>query len=407
MADDGLERALRATFTHSVADLSPQTVDLAGAAIRRGRRRQRRRALAGVGLALLAAVGLTSTVVRLQPVGTLPGQIVVIGDPPEADGTSTSSTVQSPHAVPRLVTGALPVPVVVNHVLRQPDGRQVQLGVVGPVERVRGVPGGVLVTEQATSSRRKVWFVGADNRQTVVLADVAALTVDPAGHRIAWTSGSSLTVATLDGGRTSNPVTTSVPAGVSPIRFVGDSLLLHQSGPPSGYTLWKPDRGEFQPIWNNSVSSVYGVLGDGRVVVQQHNPAALGRPCLSLLKPAPALPPDRSVCGLPLAAGDVGMISPSGRRLLVNGNDDQTGGSPRALLSIDLERVFEGALAPAPRPVGPPLAGDGTWTAETLLVYSTAEGNLVRADSGAVGSGDELAGPPQLGGRPLVVTDGS
>ncbi|TDB71020.1 hypothetical protein E1165_24155, partial [Micromonospora sp. KC723] len=79
---DDLEDALWETFSRRVAAPAPLPADPAGSALRRARRIRRRRALTGLGLAVVATSALTAGMAHLGEYSGRGGKpVVVLGDP--------------------------------------------------------------------------------------------------------------------------------------------------------------------------------------------------------------------------------------------------------------------------------------------------------------------------------------
>ncbi|MEH1015532.1 hypothetical protein V6U90_20755 [Micromonospora sp. CPCC 206060] len=397
-----MERALRDTLSRQVADPVRLAADPAGLAIRRGRNIQRRRAMAGLALAAVATAGVSAGVAQIGDApGRHPGQIVVIGDPyptPRPDGPTSAPLLVLPSGADERP----PVDLVLGTALHTPDGNRIDLTVVGVVERAQRISGGWLVVGAPAADGRTLWFVDGENPPQVVLAGVESVALTTDGRQVAWRDGTELFAAGVIGGKALATVRTPIPAEAVPVGFVGDAVVVRLDAPSAGYALWRPGHGEFTPVWNTETSAVYGVLPDGRVVGQVVTGPAR-RPCLALLDPARKLAPLRTACNLTLTRGGVGQVSPDGRWLVANGQ--RPGGPTGSALLIDLNRAFDGALAPAPAVAGPPLTTPGRWSEPATLTHAGPRGTLIRIAAPAVAAGGTVdqTTVPSVDGLLLVV----
>ncbi|MFD2766815.1 TolB family protein [Micromonospora eburnea] len=399
MTDDELERALRDTFARQVAAPRPLAADPAGVAVRRARRSGHRRTLAGLALAGVATV-LVST--GMAPFGTSAGRegppTVVLGDPRgfSPSPLTTESTVEPPTAGP--VRPELDM--IVGSWLYTNGGERRELTGVSAVDQAQRVSddGGWLLTSSVTAAGRTLWWVPQKGGAPQVLlagADEVAVAAD--GRRVAWRDGPQLFVAGMVAGHFFTTTQTAAPAGAVPVGFAGDAVLVRQ-----------PDRGGFR-VWrapfdgrlgtaNRDVLNVYGVLPDGRVVGQV-SAGTPRRPCLALLDPARDLAPVRTGCGLDLATDGHGEVSIDGRWLLVNAARNDA-------LLVDLNTFGPGVSA---RPAGPTVVGAVRWARSGGALHVDATGGLVRVRPEQVAAGEQPTATPvdgvAPGDRPVVVAD--
>jgi hypothetical protein len=332
---------------------------------------QRRRTLSGVALAAVAVVAVSTGIAQLRagPTGyTSP--TVVIGDP---SGPPTIPTVPSP-----TVTFAGPAFAGLSLVAGTRlvvDGRPVDLGGIGPVDR--GVPvagGGWLLVGRSGAAGRTVWSLADDGTSRVVLAGADAVVVAPDGQRVAWREGNQLFVATVTGGQALPGVRTTVPETATPVGFAGQDVLLRLDAGRAGFALWRPDGTPFRAGKDRSVLDVYGRLPDGRLVAL----VSLGtsaRPCLAVLDPARDLAVARTGCAVPPLGDGLGSVSPDGRWLLVTEPPGVASSAGGSALLIDLRRAF--GPDPVVRPVGPALVGEASWLGPEA-VYPAPDGTIVR-----------------------------
>ncbi|SCG52500.1 hypothetical protein [Micromonospora humi] len=393
VGEDELERALRETLSRRVDRPGPLRADPAGAVLRRARRSGRRRALAGLALAGIATVLVTTGMAQLGESGGRGGTpTVVLGDP-RGHTPSPLPTASTPRSGP--VRAELDL--LVGDVLDTSGGERRELTGVGGVERAQRIHDreGWLLTSAATAAGRTLWWVSAaGGAPQVMLAAADAVAVSPDGRQVAWRDGPDLVAAGVVAGQLIAPSRVAAPTGVVPVGFSGDDVLVSQPD-RVGMSVWRRAMGGVPGPVNPDVRGVYGSRPDGLVVgLVATGPAR--QPCVALLDPARDLTPTRTGCGPKLAADGLGAISPDGRWLLANG----TG---RTAVLVDL------AGAPAAHPAGPLLAGVPAWTRVGAALHVDATGGLVRVRPDRVLAGERptpstLDGVPP-GQRPVVVAD--
>ncbi|MFF5051791.1 hypothetical protein ACFY1S_01215 [Micromonospora sp. NPDC000663] len=395
---DEIEGAVRETLSRQVAVARPLSADPAGQAIRRGNRIRRRRTAAGLSLAAIATVLVSTGMAQLgQDSGREGSPIVVIGDPDPSARPIPTATVPAP-----LPSPGMSADLLVGGTLISADGKRLELPSVGPAESARPLPagGGLLVVGTQTTAGRSLWVAQDDGLVQVLLAGAGGIVVAPDGRQVAWRDGTDLVVAGVIGTQLIGSARTPVPAGAEPVRFVGDSVLVRLDPDAPGHALWRPGAGQLTPDGGRHTLNVYGTLPDGRLVGQ----VAEGEPgdtCLAVLDPTPALKTVGTGCGPELSTDGAGGISPDGRWLLVNG---RAGKADRSLL-VDLSRLGPALTA---LPAGPPVTGAVAWTTGSAASYVDGAGQLVRVDVDQVRAGKPAEPSPVAdlgpGDRPILVT---
>ncbi|MFC5923738.1 hypothetical protein [Micromonospora vulcania] len=390
---------MRDTLSHQVAVARPLSADPAGQAIRRAMRIRRRRAAAGLALAVTATVLISTGMAQLGDDPSRQGPpTVVIGDP-----------ALSPRPIPTATIAPAPaqgtsVDLLVDSTLVSSTGGRLELPGVGPAERAFRLPdnAGWLVVGVQTTAGRSLWVAHQDGLVQVLLAGAGPIVVAPDRRQIAWRDGSDIVVAGVINAQLIGPVRTPAPAGAVPVQFVRDSVLVRLDPTRAGHALWRPGAGQLGIGTDRKTLNVYGTLPDGKLIGQ----VAAGDPretCLAVLEPKQDLKPVRTGCGPDLSPDGAGGISADGRWLLVNG---RVGKAERALL-IDLHRLGADLTA---LPAGLPLTGAVAWTTDSDATYVDRAGELVRVDVDQVRAGRPAEPAPVTGVRPrdrLVVVTGS
>ncbi|WP_165945345.1 hypothetical protein, partial [Micromonospora sp. KC723] len=286
--------------------------------------------------------------------------------------------------------------MIVGEALVTADGQRHDLG-IGPAERAQRLPdgGGWLVVGAPTPAGRTLWVVPAGESPLVLLAGAEQIALSGDGRRVAWRDGDGLYVAGLVGRQLVAATGTPAAAGATPVRFVGDRILVRARD--GGHLLWQPSPAAL-PAGDRRVVGVYGARPDGRLVARVST--ADRRVCLALLDPV-TLAPARTGCGPALADDDLGAVSTDGRWLLANG---RTGGA----VLVDLTDLGPRTTA---RAAGPTVSGAVAWTGSAIATYLDRGATLtrVRPDRTLAGEG---AASTLLSGvtpddHPVVVTAGS
>ena len=397
VTEDELERALRETFARRVAAPQPLAVDPAGVAIRRANRTVRSRALAGLALAAVATVVVTTGMARLRDEPGHQGTpTVVLGDPQGSPSPLPNPSAPAPTSGP--VRAELDL--IIGSWINTSGGERRELAGIGPVESAQRVPdyGGWLITSAATVAGRTLWWVPPNgSAPQVLLAGAEAIAMATDGRQVAWRDGPEILAAGLVGGQLVAPARTAAPDGAVPVGFAGDAVLVRQPG-RAGFVAWRRSLGALPSGAAESVLNVYGVLPDGRVVAQV-SAGSPRRPCLALLDPAHALAPLRTGCGTELGTDGRGGVSPDGRWLLLNG-------TKKDALLVDLGGL--GPDVPA-RPAGPKVTDVVAWTPTGTALHVDGAGRLVRVRAEQVLAGERPTSSPVAGvapgERPIVVAD--
>lgn len=383
---DDLERALRDCLSGAAGkagDAYPiRNDDRVGTAIRRGRRVQRRRSAVGTALVAaataLAAVGVTQAVAAPHRYAGP----AWIGDPtPEIERVDPAPLSPSPE-LPELAVGQRPaVDVVVSGGLRTASGKVVDLAALGQVTQVHEAEGGWLVVGGQTEDGLALWYVDQNGGQRKVLPQAKAMVLGPDGERVAWVDGARLFSARVVKGQVAAAKQVTAPPQGMPVSFVGSAVLMARShdGTLDAYAVWWPDRGAFQPSWNESAVTIYGPMPDGTTVVGQVAQQPDHAACLALLDASKALSVVKTACATRLAEHGAGTVSPDGRWLVADA------ATTDLALLIDLGSAFTTKPAPA-REAGPPITGGAVWTDAGTVVHEAAQGLVrVRVDRLAAG----------------------
>ncbi|MFI7575041.1 hypothetical protein [Micromonospora sp. NPDC049497] len=394
MSPDELEQALRETLARRVAVPPRLTADPAGVAIRRAARSQRRRTLAGVAMAAVTTVAVSTGMVQLGREPRMPNEaVVVLGDPYASSRPPTTQSV-----APSMPAVDLPVGVdlVLGDVLATADGRRLTLAGLRPVDRVQRSrdSDGWLVVGGPTAAGRSLWAVRPTGPPQVLLSGADEIVLSGDGRQVAWREGTQLGEGGILNNKVVAVVRRAAPDAAFPVGFAGDRVLIRLHPERPGHALWHPPTGQVSVGPDRTTTHVHGPGPDG-LVVAQVSAGTPRRPCLALLDPARDLAPARTTCGPALTGDGRGGVSPDGRWLLVNGRD--------TALLVDLA-----AATPTGRPAGPPVVGDVAWTPDTAL-HVTADGMLVQVEAAAVVAGREVSSSPVAGlasgDRALPVTD--
>ncbi|MGN9807826.1 hypothetical protein ACTMSW_00505 [Micromonospora sp. BQ11] len=394
MSRDELEQALRETLARQVAVPPRLTADPAGVAIRRAARSQRRRTLAGVALAAVTTVAVSTGMAQLGREPRMPnGTVVVLGDPYASSLPPAPQQVAPPGPAVDLPVG---VDLVVGDVLATADGRRLTLAGLRPVDRVQRTRDSVgwLVVGGPTAAGRSLWSVRPSGPPQVLLSGADEIVLSGDGRHVAWREGTQLGKGAILNNKVIAVVRRAAPDAAFPVGFAGDRVLIRLHPERPGHALWHPPTGQVSVGRDRTTTHIHGT-GPTGVVVAQISAGTPRRPCLALLDPARDLAPTRTTCGPALTGDGRGGVSPDGRWLLVNGRD--------TALLVDLA-----ATTPTARPAGPPVAGEVAWTSDTAL-HATADGLLVQVEAAAVVAGREVSSNPVAGlapgARVLPVTD--
>ncbi len=308
-------------------------------------------------------------------------------------------------AKPMRQRAALPVDVVAAGRLLTTSGHSVDLSGVGAVRQAsRSGSGWLVVTGEPESTTRSLWRVQASGRQEALVDGADAFVLAADGSRAAWRAGGELVVARIAATGIVDPRRTPVPAAAAPVALIGDGVLVARTsagGGIDGYDVWWPAQGPFAPTWAGGLTAIYGAMPDGRTLVAARNrpggpdrmpqdgdldgtyiTAAQSGVCLVLLDTTDVFRQRTAACGLGLATGRAGRVSPDGRWLLAQ---SVTGSA----ILVDLAEAASGRGGTAV--VGPGPVGDPVWLDAGTVVYGPSEGALVRLRVPVEGTGAATA----------------
>ncbi|MFB9848868.1 hypothetical protein ACFFMR_00495 [Micromonospora andamanensis] len=397
---DELEGALREMLSRRAAVPRAVAADPAGAAIRRANRVQRRRTVAGMGLALAAIVTVSAGSLQLRDDRPPEGGTVVIGDPDRPPFVERTIPPPGPDTAPPLAE----VDLILDGAIATAQGRRVPLHGTGDVERVHRLTDGRgwLAIGAPNLAGRVLWAIAADGTAQVLLAGADEIVLDADGRQVAWKQGTVLAAAGIVNGELATTVRAEVPDEAVPLRFVNGAVLVRLTTDGPGHALWPLRPGPLDQGTDRASTHIFGALPDGRLV-GGITPGAGRSACLTLLDPARGLAPARPGCGPELAGDSRGAVSPDGRWLLVNG---RSAGEDSALL-VDLTKLD---TPTGVRPAGPPMTGTVVWRTPDTAYYADAAGGLVRVAVDLVAAGrpavpNALPGLPP-GELPVVVSGG-
>jgi len=390
MTSGQLERSLRETFAQQSA-VPPVCVDPAGSVIRRGRRIQRRRGVLGATLVAVATVAVSALSIQFTAPGGGSTGPAFAGNPLAGPVDASPGVGAATPAAPRIEPP--PVDVVVGTHLHSVSGRLIDLANVGTVVAARRSGDAFLVVTAAAGYGSTLWVVREDDAPNAVLPAVDEIVLAPDGSRVAWRDGDRMSVAPVAEGRLGTAVQSGAPAGGRLTSFLGAGVLLARGRPGGvndGYDVWWPARGTHGAAWSESVTSVYGLLPDGRTAVGQVQVGAEKRPCLALLAADGGLAPIRTTCALQLTPAGHGAVSPDGRWLIVNGRpaDSARASDPGRATVVELDEVFDGR--PVVRTAEFVLADDVVWTAADTLLHVGPDGDLIRVTVSRVSGGGKI-----------------
>ncbi|MFC0528229.1 hypothetical protein [Phytohabitans kaempferiae] len=385
MASEDLERALRETLSraadpaHGVGGPDP-----AGRAIRKARRIDRRRSLAGVVMVVAATAVATVGVVQFGPGDQRYAGPAWVDDPgPEVNqplpAIVPTTAVPAPSGTfdrGRMSATDVPVDLVVAAQLRTTTGTAITLPPIGTVTSAHEVTNGWLVVGVPPAGGASLWHVRPDGSSLQVLPAVDAVVLAQDGRRVAWRDSARLFSAVFEKGQLKDATQASAPAQARPVGFVGHGVVMRRAAAgaeQAGFDVWWPRRGmPYNPAWKAGTTEIYGPLTDGRTVVGQVAAEAGDRPCLALLDAVNALTVLKTACALQLNPRGSGTVSPDGRWLVADG-------AGRARL-VDLLVAF--TSQPTAEDVGPELSDQSAWASGGTLVHVSREGDLMRVKAG-------------------------
>jgi hypothetical protein len=344
--DDAIQNELRKMLA-ARADSPPPINDVTAVVIRRARAARRRRtagtSAAAAVILVLALAGVLSARAWWSPEGRVPIGGTAIGPglelPRDTPAPKTPTPSPTPNSGP--AGGAPAVDLRVGGELWSADGRRLALDGVGTVTRIYRIPLGWVY---GGAHRVRLLAIDGTRRD---LAAAEAWVMSPDGSVLAFRRGGTLGVADLTARGLALRDATTVPAGVTPVAFVKDRVVL-ASADGASHDSWQPG-GPYHATWNRQVAAVYGRFGENAI---------------GLVRDANA-----KVCIAALAPGATGLrVGRTGGCAL----GSQIAGAKRAAKSAEPARA--GVLGP-----------DGRW-----LAVPTVTGYLL-VDVGSVLSGPEVA----------------
>jgi hypothetical protein len=395
-----IEDVVRQSLADQVRRQPPMTGSAARAIAGAAAARRRHTALA-VGAAAVALVAVVAGVATLHKRGTAP----VL---PPATGRPSGSPAPSPSTVPsapRIGLSAL----VGRDKLLLPDGRLLSVsGVGGAGARVAYQTRDGWLVEGfggAGPDSESLWLFAADGTARQLVDHTSGAIVAPDGERLAWRTGTTLTVAHLDAGH--NLVTdakTQVDRGF-PQLFAGTAVILgytETGGGIDGWDVWVPQRGAYSPSWSttqaNGIGQVFTPTADGRWVIGlvAASPGSGDKAsCLARMDPLDTLRVVATACGLPVAR-DWASLSPDGHWLAYTSADQ---GYLTQLVLVDATTMFQQQKLAG---TWPDTLG-GIWTGPDTMVARDADGRLHRYRVGrSEGEQVDLVGLPPGGQISLV-----
>lgn len=367
----------------------PSGADLAGVAIKRARRVQRRRRGTGLAAVVLATVSVTGALLvglseRDEGGGDGNGSIAgLFSDHGDQDDPAPVTSPEQPSreaslaadeaVVDRVAGGLVGEADTDGLVLATGDGVLADLGPIRDVASVHRVSGGWVVVT-ADGSVARLWWVGDRDAPRAVLSGMDEIVAD--GARVAWRLGSQLSAGVLaaDGGL-ERRVDLAAGGDVRPAGFLGEAVLLRRTsgGGPVSWAVWSPEACAddacpgYEPVWNTHVLRVYGAEPGGETAIGLVPAVSKDQGvCLARLRITATLPVTRQVCPRDLPSTGVASLSPDSRWLVAEAGDGvrvvdvaaALAGDPAAVLPVD------GAAPPAATPV---------WSEENEAVYPTEE----------------------------------
>jgi len=373
-----LEESLRRAF-HEQVELTPPGVDRAEEIIRRTRRTRRWRTIGTSVGAVMTFVTLIAgvTLWQLMRAPGRPYDNSVLDADPTALPRPVVTTSIDPHDV-----ASLGLDLRIGDLLWTTDGRRLDLGTFGAVERAYRVPAGWIYGGPAG-----VFLQPLNGDPVQIAPEGSRWSVSEDGRRVATVSDGELAVATVTPAGVEAGPNVGVPAHAAPTALLGSRVLL-VGGPKGG-------RGyEFVPVeaaaqavspeWNPAVAGVFGVRSDAAVGLAR----AAGEVCLAALRPGgtamtvAATP----LCGFEPAGEDVTYrLSPDGGWLA------EPDGDGLSLVSVD--NALQGV--PSARTCAAAGVRDPIWL-DPRTVVAPFDGGVVRCQTD--GARRVLAVPVEAGG---------
>jgi hypothetical protein len=339
----------------------PPLADLASRAIADALRARARRSWMAAATGALAVVStlLVGGTIALQARG-LPGTA--------QDGSQVAAT---PDDLTVIIDGVT---------LRSSEGTTLSLASVdgGVHQGFRTADGWLLWGSGSADGDQSLWLARSDGSlRCLVTHATGPVAVATGGRTFSWSTGSRLLVGRLgQDGTVDIEYETPTPVGVFPRAIVGETVVVAQkdSDTTIKYDTWQPRRGDYRPTWS-STSHVKWVFGqesdDDRLIGLVPASDSSSALCPARLALVDALVVTSTACGvLQLTAhtyqATTGALSPDGRRLAVQTDDDLT--------VLDLPTAFAHETGATHWNAAQP----GVWLDSTTMVASDQAGVLRR-----------------------------
>ncbi|WP_147457014.1 hypothetical protein [Micromonospora pisi] len=269
-----LEDSLRSMFSERV-ESPPLINDPASAAIRRGRAARRRRAAASSVAAALALVVTVGGIVSLREVsipgnGGREGSAIAFNGQPESTPTNPAVEPQ-----PTVDTG-IGLDLWAGNRLWTMDGRTLPLTGVGTVSQIYRVPTGWIYGGTAG-----IRFMRPDGTSISLRGNDDRWVLSPGGDQLAFVIDTVLYVARVSSSGLAVRTMTPVPAGISPVAFLGQQVVITEES--RGFDLVTQNR-VYQANWNNKITAVYGSPQGKTLIGLVPGTGPAQRPCLAELQ---------------------------------------------------------------------------------------------------------------------------
>jgi hypothetical protein len=334
----------------SLVEDPPVPKDPATAAIRRARAIHRHRMALGSAAAIVSFLAFSGVLIWVQDwrTGELSGTYGM-GDLPSQRSAPAPAEPTTAAPVPEPLRIA--VDLLAGGQLWTADGQRLTIGANGELTRAYRVPVG--------------WLVGGPGQSLLLRPDGTTVplkvgdnwVVSADGSRIAYTTGSTVRVATVDSGGVTEVAVTTADVSAVPVTFAGDTVVIAAVGAAGKLEKlgqWRPP-GPYRPTWTQQVLQVYDAPGPDLVGLV---PSKAGM-CLARMAADSAGLRVSAVgaCGIPLRPA---AVSPDGGWLAVPEADVVT--------VYDLRTVFAKPTAAAR--CGVANATDVVWEDATRLLVA-------------------------------------
>ncbi|GIF70630.1 hypothetical protein [Asanoa siamensis] len=360
-----LEERLRRALQERV-ELTPAAVDRADRIIQRTRRGRRWRR-AGTSLAAFLAFALLLggvlgwQVLRTPRTGYDPSVFA-------ADPTALPTPAETASITPHDLAG-LGLDLRIGDLLWTMEGRRIDLGANGDVERAYRVPAGWLY-----GSTGGVYLQPTDGQPVQVAPEDSRWSVSEDGRRLAVVADGQLTLSELGPAGARRDGVINVPADAAPTAVLGNRVLVAggaRSGRGYEFVSVVGSSGEVDPAWNPAISGVFGTRSDAVVGLARAGKAQL---CLAALRPdgpSTSVHPT-TICGFAHPGEDLThSLSPDGGWLAEPDGNQLTLFSVDTALSADQRSARECAAAGVRSPI---------WL-DTRTVVAPYDGGVVRCQT--------------------------